>query len=235
MSKKQGKIALDAKGLRKSYRQGKKTIDVLHGIDFQIREGEFVAVVGPSGAGKSTLLQLLGTLEKADEGEIIIDGEDISKLDETQRSILRREKIGFVFQFHHLLPAFSAIENVMIPARIMGKNEEEAIEPASELLTVFGLDQRFENKPSELSGGEQQRVAVARALINQPRVILADEPTGNLDRQTGRILEDDLIRIAREKNSAVIVVTHNEEWAQRADRVVHLVDGRLTNGMIKNG
>jgi len=219
--------AIEAFELEKSYRQGKNIINVLNSVNFKVNAGEFVAVVGPSGAGKSTLLQILGTLEKPSAGRIEIDGQDVSKLNNKQRAEFRRKMVGFVFQFHHLLPAFTALENTMMPARILGVSAKEAEKPARELLEIFGVDNRLINKPSELSGGEQQRVAVARALINQPKVILADEPTGNLDRQTGRILENDLIRFARDKDSAVIVVTHNTEWADRADRVVTLVDGQL--------
>ncbi len=216
---------LEVTDVRKSYQQGRRTIDVLRGIDFAIQPGEFVAIVGPSGAGKSTLLHILGTLESPSSGTLRLLGEDAASLRKEKRAELRRDTIGFVFQFHHLLPAFSALENVMMPARVRGVSAQDAKAPAQELLDSFGLGHRLENKPAELSGGEQQRVAVARALMNKPKLILADEPTGNLDRPTGRKLESDLIKFVREQGSSIIVVTHNEDWAERADRVVRLVDG----------
>jgi len=213
--------------------QGKREIRVLEGVDFAVRGGEFVSVVGPSGAGKSTLLHILGTLEHPTEGVVKIDGTDVATLNEEKQALLRRGTIGFVFQFHHLLPAFSALENVMMPARILGGSERDIERAARELLEKLGVGHRLDNKPSELSGGEQQRVAVARALINSPRVILADEPTGNLDRGTGRTLEEDFISFARDRGAAVVVVTHNEEWAAKADRVVSLVDGRIVDKAAK--
>ncbi|MBD3166237.1 ATP-binding cassette domain-containing protein, partial [bacterium] len=158
---------------------------------------------------------------------VLIGSVDTARLNLKQRSTLRRTKVGFVFQFHHLLPGFTALENVMMPALILGATRKEAEAPAQELLSSLGLQDRLDNKPPELSGGEQQRVAVARALMNRPTLILADEPSGNLDRETGRKLEDDLVRFSRERNAAVVVVTHNEAWAARADRVVNLVDGRI--------
>lgn len=218
---------LEARGVTKSYTLGKRTIEILHGLDFQIYPGEFVAIVGPSGAGKSTLLHILGTLEKPTSGKLFVDGEDVAALDDLKKAEMRRRSLGFIFQFHHLLPGFSALENVMMPMRICGAGVNQAADPARELLEKVGVGHRLDNKPSELSGGEQQRVAVARAMINSPKVILADEPTGNLDRETGKILEDDLIHFARESQSAVIVVTHNERWAARADRVIKLVDGEI--------
>ncbi|MCB2199637.1 ABC transporter ATP-binding protein [bacterium] len=219
--------ALEATAISKSFQLGKRTIEVLHEVDFAVQRGEFVAVVGPSGAGKSTLLHILGSLEQPTHGSVKIDGEVISAMGEEARALLRRGTIGFIFQFHHLLPAFTALENVMMPARILAVPERDIEAEARELLESLGVGHRLDNKPTELSGGEQQRVAVARALINSPRVILADEPTGNLDRGTGRKLEEDLIRFARDKQAAVVVVTHNEEWAAKADRMINLVDGRI--------
>ena len=219
--------ALEATAISKSFQLGKRTIEVLHEVDFAVQAGEFVAVVGPSGAGKSTLLHILGSLEQPTQGSVKIDGQVISAMGEEARALLRRRTIGFIFQFHHLLPAFTALENVMMPARILAVPERDIETEARELLESLGVGHRLDNKPTELSGGEQQRVAVARALINSPRVILADEPTGNLDRGTGRKLEDDLIRFARDKQAAVVVVTHNEEWAAKADRVINLVDGHI--------
>jgi lipoprotein-releasing system ATP-binding protein len=218
---------LQATGVQKSFHQGRRTIDVLKGIDLSVNPGEFVAIVGPSGAGKSTLLHILGTLETPSEGSLKLLDEDVANLTKPRRAELRRETIGFVFQFHHLLPAFSALENVMMPARVLGKSALDAKPQAQELLDSFGLGHRLENKPAELSGGEQQRVAVARALMNTPKLILADEPTGNLDRPTGRKLESDLIQFVQDRGASIIVVTHNEDWAERADRVVRLVDGQI--------
>ncbi len=221
---------VEAKGVVKSYRLARRTIEVLRGVDLAVNAGEFIAVVGPSGAGKSTLLHILGTLEAPSAGEVLLGGRNVAAMSEQDRALLRRRDIGFVFQFHHLLPAFSALENVMMPARILGKGAAEAAGLARDLLAGLGLGDRLENKPAELSGGEQQRVAVARALVNRPHLILADEPTGNLDRPTGRLLEDDLVRFARERGAAVVVVTHNEEWAGRAGRVLRLIDGRIADG-----
>lgn len=218
--------ALKAEGVKKDYQLGKHTIEVLRGIDLSVRAGEFVSVVGPSGAGKSTLLHILGTLERPTSGVISLGGRVTSALDDEQLALLRRESVGFIFQFHHLLPAFTALENVMMPQLVRGVSKKDAEGPARDLLVSLGVGHRLENKPSELSGGEQQRVAVARAMVNSPSLLLADEPTGNLDRETGTRLEQDLVAFTRERNAAVIVVTHNEEWAAKADRVIRLVDGR---------
>lgn len=220
-------VALQAEGVTKSYQLGKRKIEVLRGIDLSVNAGEFIAVVGPSGAGKSTLLHILGTLERPTAGTISLAGRDTSRLDDEALALLRRESFGFVFQFHHLLPAFSALENVMMPQLIRGVSKRDAEAPAKALLESLGVGHRLDNKPSELSGGEQQRVAVARAMVNSPNVLLADEPTGNLDRETGTQLEQDLVAFTRERNAAVIVVTHNEEWAAKADRVIRLIDGRV--------
>ena len=221
---------LEAIGITKNYEQGPKTIEVLRGVDFAVHPGEFVAVVGPSGAGKSTLLHILGTLEHPTGGELRLAGYETAALGHERRSLLRRDTLGFVFQFHHLLPAFSALENVMMPARVRGVSARDASSPARELLDSLGLGHRLDNKPAELSGGEQQRVAVARALMNNPKLILADEPTGNLDRPTGSKLEADLVRFVQERDAAIVVVTHNEDWAERANRVVRIVDGRVQEG-----
>jgi lipoprotein-releasing system ATP-binding protein len=219
--------ALHAEGVTKSYQLGKRTIDVLRGIDLHVDPGEFISVVGPSGAGKSTLLHILGTLERPTAGSLALNGRDTATLDDEQLAILRREAVGFVFQFHHLLPAFSALENVMMPQLVRGASRKEAEGPAQALLEQLGVGHRLENKPSELSGGEQQRVAVARAMVNNPRVLLADEPTGNLDRGTGVQLEQDLVAFTRDRGASVVVVTHNEDWAAKADRVVRIVDGSI--------
>lgn len=216
---------LEVVGVEKSYVQGRRTIEVLRGVDFAVRAGEFVAVVGPSGAGKSTLLHILGTLERPSAGEVRVLGNNVAALPVDEQAQLRRSTIGFVFQFHHLLPAFSALENVMMPARVRAVAAREAAPQARELLQSLGLGERLTNKPAELSGGEQQRVAVARALMNRPRLMLADEPTGNLDRATGRKLEADLVQFVRERGASIVVVTHNEDWAEKSDRVVRLIDG----------
>jgi lipoprotein-releasing system ATP-binding protein len=220
-------LVLDARGIEKRYLLGKREIPVLRGVDVAVRPGEFVAVVGPSGAGKSTLLHILGTLESPTAGRLLLDGREVAGMAPEPLAQFRRRAIGFIFQFHHLLPAFTALENVMMPARILGVSPQNAEPKARELLESMGVGHRLGNKPAELSGGEQQRVAVARALMNAPRMILADEPTGNLDRTTGRRLEEDLVHFARRRRAAVVVVTHNEEWASRADRVISLVDGRI--------
>ncbi len=216
-----------ATGVAKSFHLGKHEIPVLREVDLQVQAGEFVAIVGPSGAGKSTLLHILGSLERPTKGSIEVLGRDLLHLTEFERNQLRCRDIGFVFQFHHLLPGFTSLENVLIPALILGRNRSEVLPKAQNLLSSLGLGERLQNKPAELSGGEQQRVAVARALINRPSLILADEPSGNLDRKTGKMLEKDLISFAREREAAIVVVTHNEEWASNADRVLSLVDGRI--------
>ncbi len=218
---------LQAHDVTKSYTLGERTIEVLKGVNLEAFPGEFLSIIGPSGAGKSTLLHILGTLEQPTSGNVQINGHPFEGLDEQTRAYLRRNEIGFVFQFHHLLPGFTALENIMMPALILGKDKKEAEKPATELAEMLGLSHRLENKPVELSGGEQQRVAVARALINNPSLVLADEPSGNLDRVIGTSLENDLVQFARDRGSAVIVVTHNEDWAHRADRVLTLVDGHL--------
>jgi lipoprotein-releasing system ATP-binding protein len=218
---------LKAEGITKTFKLGKREIPVLKGVNLEIQPGEFVAIVGPSGAGKSTLLHILGSLEQPTSGNITVDGRNMSSLSDDDLAQFRRKQVGFVFQFHHLLPAFSALENVMMPALIRGESDTVAKKNAGELLLSMGLGERFENKPAELSGGEQQRVAVARAMVNSPGLMLADEPTGNLDRATGSILEQDLIKIAKERNTAILIVTHNEEWAAKADRVLTLVDGQF--------
>ena len=220
-------IVLQAENLEKQYTIGRKPIHALRGVDLCIHAGEFVAIIGPSGAGKSTLLHLLGTLEQPSSGVLEIRGQNVSELTEKQLAALRGKHIGFVFQFHHLLPAFTALENTTMPSLIQGISMQDATTRAESLLESLGLSDRLNNKPSELSGGEQQRVAVARSLMNKPSLLLADEPSGNLDRVTGKKLEDDLVRFARQGEAAVIVVTHNEEWAMRADRVINLVDGRI--------
>lgn len=202
--------------------------EILKGISLQIHESEVVSLVGPSGAGKSTLLSILGTLDRPTTGTIIIDGENISKLNEKNLSAFRNASIGFVFQFHHLLPEFTALENVFIPALMKGEKQSTAEKRAKELLEKVGLSHRLHHKPSELSGGEQQRVAVARALINHPKVIFADEPTGNLDSHNAEALHHLFFELRKEFHQTFVIVTHNEHLAQMADRVIHIVDGTIT-------
>jgi lipoprotein-releasing system ATP-binding protein len=214
-------------GLTRSFTQGDVTIDVLRGVDLSVGPGEIVALLGPSGSGKSTLLQAVGLLEGGFDGSIRIAGEEAAKLDAHGRTIVRRDQLGFVYQFHHLLPDFNAVENVVLPQLIHGAERPEAEERATALLTALGLGHRLTHRPSQLSGGEQQRVAVARALANRPALVLADEPTGNLDEQTADIVLAEFLRLVRGEGSAALVATHNERLAQKMDRVVRLHEGRL--------
>jgi lipoprotein-releasing system ATP-binding protein len=218
---------LEAAGLQRSFEQGGVTIDVLRGIDLAVRPGEIVALLGPSGSGKSTLLQAVGLLEGGFEGSIRIAGEEVAELGDANRTRVRRETLGFVYQFHHLLPDFTALENVVIPQLVRGATRGEADARARTLLSTLGLAERLTHRPSKLSGGEQQRVAVARALANQPALILADEPTGNLDESTADIVFDEFLRLVREEGSAALVATHNERIAAKMDRVLRLHEGRL--------
>ena len=202
-------------------------LKVLKDLDLQIKKDEFVSIVGASGCGKTTLLQLLGTLEKADSGEISIDGKIVKKLLDKQLSVFRNQKIGFIFQFHNLLAEFSALENVCLPAFIAGKSKKEAEQKATEILTMLGMENRLSHKPNELSGGEQQRVAVGRALINSPAIILADEPSGNLDSKNAKDLHQLLLKLNRETGQTIVIVTHNDELANMANRKLEMVDGKL--------
>jgi lipoprotein-releasing system ATP-binding protein len=212
---------ITATGIKKSY----AALEVLRGVELQIGKSEIVSVVGASGAGKTTLLTILGTLDKADAGTLIIDGQDISLLKSKQIASFRNQRIGFVFQFHHLLPEFSAIENICMPAFIANKSKSEAENRAKELLDLLGLADRGTHKPSELSGGEQQRVAVARALINNPAVVFADEPSGNLDSATSKSLHELFFKLRKELGQTFVIVTHNEELAGMADRKLTMRDG----------
>ncbi|OJW70647.1 MAG: ABC transporter [Sphingomonadales bacterium 63-6] len=213
--------------LTRSFEQGGVRIDVLRGVNLAIQPGEIVALLGPSGSGKSTMLQAVGLLEGGFGGRIEIAGTDASTLPGDRRTALRRDSIGFVYQFHHLLPDFNALENVILPQLVAGKSPAEAQARASELLTSLGLGQRLEHRPSQLSGGEQQRVAVARALANRPRIVLADEPTGNLDETTADKVLAEFVRLVRGEGSAALVATHNERLAMAMDRVVRLHEGVL--------
>jgi lipoprotein-releasing system ATP-binding protein len=212
---------LVAKGIKKNY----GTLEVLKGVDIYVSAGEIVSIVGSSGAGKSTLLHILGTLDKADEGEILMAGERIDQLTGKKLAAFRNRHTGFVFQFHHLLPEFTALENVCIPGWIARRPAREVMSDARSLLDRLGLSHRMDNKPSELSGGEQQRVAVARALLNKPAIIFADEPTGNLDSENARALHRLFFQLRDELGQTFLVVTHNEELATMSDRVVHMRDG----------
>jgi len=213
--------------LRRAFHQGGVTIEVLRGIDLHVGPGEIVALLGPSGSGKSTLLQAVGLLEGGFEGSIRIDGVQCERLDNNGRTVVRREKLGFVYQFHHLLPDFTAVENVVLPQLIRDAEPGAARARAQSLLSDLGLAQRLEHRPSQLSGGEQQRVAVARALANRPVLVLADEPTGNLDEATADIVLTEFLRLVRGQGSAALVATHNQRLAAKMDRIVTLKEGRL--------
>jgi len=213
--------------LRRSFRQADVEIEVLRGVDLAVGPGEIVALLGPSGSGKSTLLQAVGLLEGGFSGSIRLCGIEAAKESNEGRTKLRRERLGFVYQFHHLLPDFSALENVLLPQLVFGASEAAGRERASALLTDLGLGHRLDHKPSQLSGGEQQRVAVARALANKPALVLADEPTGNLDERTADIVLDEFVRLVRGQGSAALIATHNERLAARMDRMIRLHDGRL--------
>jgi lipoprotein-releasing system ATP-binding protein len=218
---------LAVRGLRRSFEQAGVRIDVLRGIDLDVRRGEIVALLGPSGSGKSTFLQAVGLLEGGFEGSIRIGGEEVAELSDANRTRVRRDTLGFVYQFHHLLPDFTAAENVIIPQLVRGASRADAQARAEALLGVLGLSERLTHRPSKLSGGEQQRVAVARALANRPALVLADEPTGNLDEATADIVFAEFLRLVREEGSAALVATHNERIAAKMDRVLRLHDGRL--------
>ena len=218
---------LDVAGLTRSFSQGGETIEVLRGLDLHVGPGEIVALLGPSGSGKSTLLQAVGLLEGGFGGSIKIDGEEAARLDADGRTRVRRDKLGFVYQFHHLLPDFNASENVELPMLIRDATRPQAKDRAGELLTALGLGHRLTHRPSQLSGGEQQRVAVARALANRPALVLADEPTGNLDEATADVVLAEFLRLVRGEGSAALIATHNERMALKMDRVVRLHEGRL--------
>jgi lipoprotein-releasing system ATP-binding protein len=222
-----GEPLILARGLVKSYRTAAGEVSVLQGVDIDVAAGEMVAITGASGVGKSTLLHVLGTLDRPDAGSLEVAGEDVLSLDASRQCVFRNRTLGFVFQFHHLLPEFSALENVSLPLLIGGRPAEEARRRAQELLDELGLTDRARHRPGALSGGEQQRVAVARALAASPRALLADEPTGDLDRATGQRLHETLRKLVRERGLTVVVVTHNEELARGCDRVLKLESGRL--------
>jgi lipoprotein-releasing system ATP-binding protein len=218
---------LQTRGLRRNFTQGGVTIEVLRGIDLDVQPGEIVALLGPSGSGKSTMLQAVGLLEGGFEGSIRIAGQEAATLSDDGRTALRRDALGFVYQFHHLLPDFDALENVLMPQIIHGADAESARSRAEELLSKLGLSQRLDHRPAKLSGGEQQRVAVARALANRPPLVLADEPTGNLDEATADRVLAEFLALVRGEGSAALVATHNERLAAKMDRVVRLHEGLL--------
>jgi lipoprotein-releasing system ATP-binding protein len=215
---------IEANSIRKNYGQ----LEVLRGVDLIVNKGELVSIVGPSGAGKSTLLQILGTLDKPSSGTLLLDQVDVVSLNDKQLSRFRNQKIGFVFQFHQLLPEFTAIENICIPAFIAGLNTVDAEKEAKRLLSFLGLNERASHKPSELSGGEQQRIAVARALINKPSILFADEPSGNLDSKNAEELHKLFVQLKNEVKQTIVVVTHNENLANLADRKLTMQDGKFS-------
>jgi len=219
--------ALELRGVRRTYRSGDAELPVLRGVDLALRPGEIVALVAPSGVGKSTLLHLAGLLEQPDGGKVIVQGRDAGALSDAQRTLIRRDQIGFVYQFHHLLGEFSALENVVLPQLIAGKPRAAARERAAGLLAGLGLKQRERHLPGKLSGGEQQRVAIARALANAPCVLLADEPTGNLDVGTAATVFEALLNVVRNQGVAALIATHNPELAARMDRTVTLREGKV--------
>ena len=219
--------ALRVEGLKRTFVQGETRIEVLRGVDLSVAPGEIVALLGPSGSGKSTLLQAVGLLEGGFEGSIRIAGDEAATLSDGDRTKVRRETLGFVYQFHHLLPDFDARENVILPQLVRGISRADAAERAETLLGALGLSERLTHRPSKLSGGEQQRVAVARALANRPALVLADEPTGNLDEGTADVVFAEFLRLVRDEGSAALVATHNERIAAKMDRVLRLHDGLI--------
>jgi lipoprotein-releasing system ATP-binding protein len=222
------RAVIECRGLVRTFDDGASRVEVLRGVDMDIYAGERIAVVGSSGSGKSTLLHCLGGLDLPSSGEIMMSGKNLARLDEAERGRLRNSEMGFIYQFHHLLPEFSALENTAMPLLIGGVDVATARERASAILEKVGLKQRLTHKPSELSGGERQRAAIARALINNPQCVFADEPTGNLDRNTAEQVYELMLELNREQRTSFVVVTHDLELAKRMDRVLHLEDGKIT-------
>jgi lipoprotein-releasing system ATP-binding protein len=224
--------ALHLQDLQRAYAQGSRVIEVLRGATASLYAGETVALLGPSGAGKSTLLHIAGLLERPDGGAVVINGVDCVKLGDSERTRMRRSEIGFVYQFHHLLPEFSALENIVLPQLILGLSRAEAEERASQLLDSLGIAERGDHRPAQLSGGEQQRVAIARAVANGPRLLLADEPTGNLDPPTAERVFEQLLSLVRQSGVAALIATHNLELAARMDRTLRLKEGLLVEEQV---
>ena len=222
-------IVLMCEGLSKTFTEGPADVNVLSDISLSINKGEQVAIIGSSGSGKSTLLQLLGGLDLPSKGRVEVTGDDMATLDETRRGLLRNQNLGFVYQFHHLLPEFSALENVAMPLLIRGINKKEATQRSIDMLQRVGLEHRIQHKPSELSGGERQRAALARALVTHPACVLADEPTGNLDGKTAEQVYALMREVNRELNTSFVVVTHDMNYANKMDRILHLVDGQISS------
>ncbi len=218
---------LSVEGIGRTFRQAGQSLEILRQVSFDLQPGELVALVGPSGAGKSTLLHIAGLLERPNTGEVYLDGEATGRLSDNRRTALRRQTVGFVYQYHHLLPEFSALENIVLPQMIAGKRKSEAKKGAADLLERVGLSERASHRPARLSGGEQQRVAIARGLANQPRYLLADEPTGNLDPDTADGVFDILLRLVRDSNLGALIATHNLALAGRMDRVLRLENGQV--------
>ncbi len=226
--------AIKAENLRKSYRNGPQAVEVLKGIDLTIPQGDVAVIMGPSGVGKSTLLHVLGLLDEADSGAISIGGQDVAQLNQVEKARVRNLTVGFVFQFHHLLPEFTALENVLIPTMIWPNGKErEKQEYARHILDLVGLSHRLDHKPREMSGGEQQRVAVARAVVNKPKIVMADEPTGNLDKRNGEALYNLLLQLNKELEHTLLIVTHNEHMTEQAHRIIELDDGRIAGQKTK--
>ncbi|MBL4800533.1 MAG: ABC transporter ATP-binding protein [Emcibacter sp.] len=221
-------IILELKGIHRHFMQGGKDLHILKGADFTLKKGEVVTLVGTSGSGKTTLLQIAGLLDSISEGEVTIDGRACAGLSDNKRTRIRRYDVGFIYQFHHLLPEFTALENVILPQVIAGVSKSTARTKAAEILEKMNMGNRLEHRPSELSGGEQQRVAIARALVGKPKILLADEPTGNLDEATGNGVMNELLRLSREEGVSALIATHNKELARKMDRCVTLHNGILS-------
>ena len=226
------RAALELRGIDRSYAEGSGRLDIFKGLNLEVFAGEIVALVGQSGAGKSSLLHIAGLLEAPSGGEVFISGQNCTALDDAARTRIRRIGIGFIYQFHHLLPEFSAVENVVMPQLIAGVAKYAAVKRAKELLSRLGLAERFEHRPSELSGGEQQRVAIARAIANRPLLLLADEPTGNLDPDTSHKVHEEFLRLIHDEGLGTLIATHNIELARRMSRVVSLNRGVLVDGLV---
>jgi putative ABC transport system ATP-binding protein len=220
-------IVLETRNVEKTYQMGKVKVSALRGISLQVQEGEFVAIFGPSGSGKSTMLHLLGGLDRPDKGSVLVDGTDLSTLNDSKLADIRLHKIGFVFQFFNLLPKLTALRNVELPLTLADVSEDESLGKAKEMLELVGLKDRIDHRPTEMSGGEQQRVAIARALINNPKIVLADEPTGNLDTSTGWDIVNLMKRLNEKTRQTFVVVTHDQSVAETADRMIQLKDGKI--------